>query len=321
MRVSAVIAAAGLSSRMRDFKPLVQVGGETIISRIIRSMREAGVGEIVVVGGYRASELERELKPHAVRFVLNRSYAETQMLNSLKIGVASLAEPCDRLFLSPGDVPLMRAETLKAMLCQPGKAIRPVCGGKTGHPLLVDAALIPALLDYKGAGGLNGALTSLSVGPVDLSVDDRGCTLDADTHEDLLEIRRQYSVDRESDAFWPEVQINIGRGGYLFTPEDAQLLEMIEHTGSIQRACSCVHMSYTRGWTKLREMERELRLCLTARNVGGADGGGTTLTADGKALLAAYHRYVEELLSDSRRIFREAFADLNAPAEAHSSED
>lgn len=311
MRASAVIAAAGLSSRMRDFKPLVQVGGETIIGRIVRSMREAGVGEIVVVGGYRGEDLARELQPLDVRVVLNRSYAETKMLHSLKIGIASLRDPYDRLFLSPGDVPLVRTDTLQAMLRQSGQAIRPVCRGKVGHPLLLDAGLISPLLDYKGPGGLDGALRELAESVTDLPVDDYGCTLDADTREDLLEIRRQYSVERGSDGFWPEVRIMIGRGGWLFGPQDAQFLEMIEQTGSIQRACSCVHMSYTRGWTRLRDMEREFGIRLTDRSVGGTEGGGTMLTADGQALLAAYRRYVTELLRDSRAAFHRAFDGLN----------
>ncbi len=306
-----MIAAAGLSSRMRDFKPLVQVGGEAIVARIVRSMRDAGVGEIVVVGGYRGDELERALRDRDVRVVLNHSYTDTQMLHSLKIGIASLREPCDRLFLTPGDIPLMRAETLRAMMAQEGQAVRPVHDGKTGHPLLLDAALIPALLDFRGAGGLNGALRELAVAAVDLPVDDYGCTLDADTQEDLLKIRRQYSVERSGDGFWPKLHIQIGRGGCLFGPEDAQFLEMIGQTGSIQRACACVHISYTRGWTRLRDMERELGLRLTERSVGGAEGGGTMLTADGRALLAAYRGFVGELLTASRAAFERSFGALN----------
>ena len=312
MKASAVIAAAGLSSRMHDFKPLMQLDGETIITRIIRTLREAGVGEIVVVVGYRGEELERHLLPAGVRVLMNRSYAETEMLNSIKMGLASLSESCDFLFLLPGDVPLIQANTLRRMMTQTAQAVRPVCGGKTGHPLMVRSELIPALLDYKGPNGLNGAMEAMELEIMDLPVDDRGCTLDADTHEDMLEIHRQHSVDDVNNAFWPEVQICIGRGGCLLAPEDAQFLEMIDHTGSIQRACSCVHMSYTKGWTKLRHMEEEMGIRLTDRSVGGSDGGSTALTSEGKMLLAAYRRYIDELLKDSRIVFQRAFGELNA---------
>ncbi len=104
----------------------------------------------------------------------------------------------------------------------------------------------------------------------------------------------------------------IGRGGWLFGPEDAQFLEMIEQTGSIQRACGCVHMSYTRGWTRLRDMEREFGMKLTDRSVGGKEGGGTALTEEGRELLKAYRQYVHELLRDSREAFGRAFDGFNA---------
>ena len=311
MTVSAVIAAAGLSSRMHDFKPLMVLDGDTIISRIVQTLRKAGVNEIVVVAGYRGEELEQHLQPLNVQVVLNRSYAETQMLHSIKMGIASLQTPCDLLFLLPGDVPLIQTDTLLAMMVQRGQAVRPVCGGKTGHPLMVRSELIPMLLDYKGPNGVNGALTSMELEITDLPVDDKGCTLDADTHEDLLEIHRQYALDRGVNSFWPELQICIGRGGYLFTPKDAQLLELIEHTGSIQRACCCLHMSYTKGWSKLRKMEQELSMSLTHRNPGGSCGGGTTLTSKGKALLLAYRRYVDRMMESSQAIFGQEFSALN----------
>ena len=136
MEVSAVIAAAGLSSRMRDFKPLMLLDGETMISRIIGSMRQADVGEIIVVAGYRGEELKKHLRLMDVRVLMNRRYAETQMLDSLKLGMASLRKPYQRLFLLPGDVPLIQPDTLRSMMAHPGQVIRPVNGGKAGHPLM-----------------------------------------------------------------------------------------------------------------------------------------------------------------------------------------
>ena len=47
MRAAAVIAAAGRSSRMGEFKPLMVLDGETVIGRIVRALRDAGAEEIV----------------------------------------------------------------------------------------------------------------------------------------------------------------------------------------------------------------------------------------------------------------------------------
>ena len=38
----ALILAAGMSRRMGSFKPLMEFQGETLIGRVVRSLREAG---------------------------------------------------------------------------------------------------------------------------------------------------------------------------------------------------------------------------------------------------------------------------------------
>lgn len=62
MRYGAVILAAGIASRMGDFKPLLPMGEESVIQNVVRVLREAGVQQIVVVTGYRKEVLEEHLK-------------------------------------------------------------------------------------------------------------------------------------------------------------------------------------------------------------------------------------------------------------------
>ena len=51
MQTGAVIVAAGLSSRMGDFKHMLNIGSISIAQRVIATLRQAGVGKIVVVTG------------------------------------------------------------------------------------------------------------------------------------------------------------------------------------------------------------------------------------------------------------------------------
>ena len=51
-RFGAVILAAGLSSRMKDFKPLLHVAGTTAIEGLIESAKAAGITDITVVTGH-----------------------------------------------------------------------------------------------------------------------------------------------------------------------------------------------------------------------------------------------------------------------------
>ena len=183
-RIGAVVAAAGLSSRMGAFKPLLPFGGSTVIERCLANLREAGAGEIVVVTGHRAAELEEKLADSGVRLVRNPDYAQTQMFDSLRVGLRALSEDCEVILLTPGDVPLVKPETIRALLQAPGGFARPVCAGKRGHPVALDAKYRAALLAYDGDGGLCGAVEALGIPISEVEVADAGMPLDMDTPAD-----------------------------------------------------------------------------------------------------------------------------------------
>ena len=89
-KIGAVVAAAGLSSRMGAFKPLLPFDGDTVIGRCIANLRGAGAEEIVVVTGHRGDELTAHLRSLGVTTVHNPDYACTQMFDSLKLGLRAL---------------------------------------------------------------------------------------------------------------------------------------------------------------------------------------------------------------------------------------
>ena len=62
MSIGAVIVAAGMSSRMGDFKPLLSIGSQSIAQRIVSKLRQAGADEIVIITGHNADALERHLE-------------------------------------------------------------------------------------------------------------------------------------------------------------------------------------------------------------------------------------------------------------------
>ncbi len=190
-----MIAAAGLSSRMGRFKPLLPFAGTTIAARCVENFRAAGVAEILVVTGYREQELRAALAGADVRFCSNPDYRTTQMFDSLRIGLAALPAGCARVFITPADIPAVRPETVRALLETAGAAVRPLCGGRPGHPILLDRSLVPGLLTHDGAGGLRGALDALGVRFTDLPTDDAGILLDADTPADYAALLRREERD------------------------------------------------------------------------------------------------------------------------------
>ena len=187
-RIAAVITAAGMSSRMGSFKPLLPFGEGTVISRCVSNMKNAGAQTIVIVTGNNAELIREHLAQSGSRFAHNAEYASSQMFDSLCIGLREIADECDRVLITPVDVPAVSAETVKQLALSDAPVARPVYKGKSGHPLALDAKFIPQILAHSGEGGLRGALESLEVSITDIETNDEGTGIDADTPEDYSRI-------------------------------------------------------------------------------------------------------------------------------------
>lgn len=192
MKTGALLTAAGLSSRMGRFKPMLPLGRDTILRRGVKTLLSAGCDPVVVVVGHRAAELEAHLSDLPVDCIYNPEYASSDMFASVKLGLRRLDGRCERLLFTPADVCLYGEETVRALMRSGERLCCPCHGGRRGHPVLIDCALIPRILAYGGESGLAGALESL--GRVcELEVEEPEILLDADTPEQyqaLLERER-----------------------------------------------------------------------------------------------------------------------------------
>jgi choline kinase len=101
-RVQAVLLAAGQATRLRpltDDRPkcLLEVGGETILSRAIRILRECGLHRFTIVDGYRGDMIRAALTSEQdgveFRFVRNDDFAVTNNAWSLMLADIDPAEP------------------------------------------------------------------------------------------------------------------------------------------------------------------------------------------------------------------------------------
>ena len=143
--VSAVVLAAGLSSRMGGpHKLLLDVGGEPMLRRVVRSVLGVEPAEVVVVTGYHAEDVVAALEGLAVRFVHNPDFAEGQP-GSVVAGVRALTEVCDAVMIVLGDQPLLTPAALGRLIeayatAPEGKSILvPTSGGERGNPVLFAA--------------------------------------------------------------------------------------------------------------------------------------------------------------------------------------
>ena len=309
--LAGLILAAGVSSRMGAFKPLLPVDGQTMIRRVADMMGRAEADPIVVVTGYQGEELERHLEGLGLQFVHNERYFETQMLDSLILGLDQLPEQTQRVLVSPADIPLVETETVEALLAEEGDFVRPLFQGTPGHPVVLSRSIFPALRPNPGGGGLKGAVDALKIPVTDVAVEDRGTALDGDTRDEyaaLLKYRRQQT--NRPQPLQLEVQVSLQAETAFFGLRGAQFLELIQTTGSMLSACRCMHMSYSKGWTMVNDMERQLGWPVLIRGQGGSGGGGSSLTEQGAALLQAYRALREDVAAYSQRSFQRWFQDF-----------
>ena len=191
-----ICVAAGLSSRMGSFKPLLPLGDATIIRTLIARYRSCGIGKIILVTGHNADLLEEHVHDLDIRCCRNENYASSDMFESVKIGIRTYLESGeaprddDRIFLTPGDIPLVKASTINALIEAAGDVCIPTMDGETGHPLRLSCRVLERILSYDGPSGLQGALRSIGADAMLIPVNDPGILVDADTPEDYEKLKQ-----------------------------------------------------------------------------------------------------------------------------------
>ena len=164
MRLAAVVLTAGKSSRLPRFKPLLRLCGQTLVKRAAELFRQAGVEVLIAVTGTRAEEVGAEASACGMIPVFNPRHEEG-MLTSAQAGLAALPPDIDGAFVLPVDIPLIRPATVKALAARfpqsPAQVqmLMPTFRGQPGHPPLIRAQAIAAILQWNGDGGLAGALS------------------------------------------------------------------------------------------------------------------------------------------------------------------
>ena len=99
------------------------------------------------------------------------------------------------------------------------------------------------------------------------------------------------------------------KGEPVFGTGICDLLAGVEATGSLHRAAANMKMSYSKAWTIVQRAEGHLGFPLIERRVGGAEGGGSALTDDGRWLMEAFRAWSSKVREASEDLFDEIFAD------------
>lgn len=192
-----IILAAGLSSRMGAFKPLLPYQGSSICFHLIEKYSKAGCCPIVIVTGRDYQLLQEKVsmeyeekygfsieEKDTIHFVHNKEYESSDMLNSITYGVKAIRGKCDRFFLTPVDICSYQLETIKALMAAESMVVKPGMNHRSGHPILLSNKMIDNILAYNGEHGLKDILRSYRDKTIYVEVKDKGIMFDLDTPKD-----------------------------------------------------------------------------------------------------------------------------------------
>jgi len=191
--IDGIILAAGFSSRTGVFKMELQLGGKTMIQRVIDEMQEL-CSRVIVVAGYKKERIIELTKGYANLDVVFNSCYTKGMFTSVKEGVKHVKSPW--FFLTPGDYPLITQSIYQKLLearCQSDRCVFiPVFKGMKGHPILVKSDLVKELLAEPDDSNLRKLIERKGFTPV--PVDDEAILVDIDTMEDYQRAKERCLV-------------------------------------------------------------------------------------------------------------------------------
>ncbi len=181
--VSAVIIAAGNSSRMGAPKQLLEVDGEALLLRTFRAVAASGADPIAVVLGAGAETVRSRVPLAKALIVVNPDWP-TGMASSICAGLRALERlhpGIDAVLLTPCDLPGISGKAIAGLIGahrSPAQIVASLYGGRLGAPAVFGRDHFPALLALKGDSGARSLLNSRSAHVTAVETPELGFDLD-----------------------------------------------------------------------------------------------------------------------------------------------
>lgn len=307
-KTGAVIVAAGTSSRMRAFKPALPFGDSTVANHTISKLKKLNIDPITIVVGHKSKELKDSIYTEDIRYVMNENYNDTQMFDSVILGVEDIAPMCERILIMPMDLPAILESTIEKVLSIDAGMVRTTFKGEPGHPIIITSEFAKTLKEYKGDGGLRGAMESSNIPITSLDVDDAAVKFDIDTPEEYQRLIEWNYERGKGYPISPEVEVKLKAKEIFFDKQAFKLLINIKEFNSLQKACTATDISYSKGSRMIKDIEWELGFPIVEKWTGGSSGGGTSITEEGEELLNTYEKFIDEVISATDKAYKKYFS-------------
>ncbi len=219
--IATVVLAAGKGTRLRSrrAKVLHRAGGRALVEHVVRAAQPLGAPVFVVVG-HQAEDVAALVRPLGAQTILQEPQLGTG--HALQVARKSLA-PFRRAIVVPGDAPLVRTETLAALVEahraseSAATVLTAVLENPTGYGRIVRGAdgAVRVIVEEKSAGEAERAIREINSGVY---------CFDLEKLWDLLAELRPENVHRE--LYLTDVVALLDRRGERVAAQQADAAEI-----------------------------------------------------------------------------------------------
>ena len=195
--IAAIVLAAGESVRMGYPKALLPFRAGTFLSEILDALAAVPLEAPRVVVGGHAAAIESAFAERTVRWLFNAEFPLGQ-LSSIQCALRDLGPEVTAALLWPVDQPAVSAPLVRELVLRQRETgaplVLPVCGGRRGHPAVVDRSLFEELLGVPPERGAKEVILLHESRIAVVPTGEPGTVDDVDTPEDYLHLTGE-SVD------------------------------------------------------------------------------------------------------------------------------
>jgi molybdenum cofactor cytidylyltransferase len=159
MMLSAIVLAAGMSTRMGRNKLLLDFKDKPLIAHAVDTLLRSEIDEVIVVLGHEAEKVGGKLQGRQVKLVHNPDYREG-LSTSVRAGVEAVSRQADGIMIYLADQPLLEPAEVNHIVkaFTHAKAVNkgivvPFFDGQRGNPVLLDSSYREAILGVVGDVG------------------------------------------------------------------------------------------------------------------------------------------------------------------------
>jgi molybdenum cofactor cytidylyltransferase len=194
--ISAILLAAGLSSRMGQPKLLLPWRETTVLGQVVSTFAAAGATDMIVVTGSAREQIEGMVTELAnkfpVRAVYNPEFERGEMLSSIQAGLAAMSSQTTAALIGLGDQPQVLEETIRdicsSFVQTQSPLVIPSFQNRRGHPWLAARRLWASILALPSSTTPRDFINTYT-GQVEYIAADRSILQDLDTPADYARQR------------------------------------------------------------------------------------------------------------------------------------